>query len=534
MMINNRYNILEVLGEGSFGKTFLAEDTQMPSKRRCVVKQLKLFENENEWMANQKRERFQKEAKILEDLGKASNHRIPELYAHFAEGNQFYLVQEFIDGQTLLKTLQMQKTLPEIQVKQLLASILPVLDFIHRQGVIHRDIKPENIVLRGSNNEPVLIDFGAFKETLNAEASGSGTVSIGTHGYMPIEQFHRQPVFSSDLYALGMTAITALTGKSPVNLQRNPHTDELNWREYSASVSLNFADVLNKAIATNQNARYTSAAEMLTALQSETIYSGSTVQTPPPAGIGSVFSSPTITTSDSTPISSAPTGQTNIQPSTTVSQNTNLTQRAEKKFSLWDKMKLSLSSGFIGALLGAAGITFFFVSRSPNLIPEVLGVKPPSSSSQSSTPPQATSNPSPAQTSISSTTSPSPEVISSVTATPTPVGATSLEGNYSLNWVEESNKNANECWQSYGLNEVMISADGLMQGSGGYTGTEFSGKVNSDGTWTGSLKRNGYVFKGTFRNGELSGTYTAKGISSDPKAKGCQGKVTGFKLQPKT
>ena len=184
--MNNRYRVIRVLGSGGFGETFLAEDTQMPSGRRCVIKQLKPVAD-NPQIYQLVQERFQREAAILEELGDGSN-QIPTLYAYFVEGQQFYLVQEYIEGQTLTQKLQQQGLLSESSVKEFLTSILPVLDYVHSKGIVHRDIKPENIIIRTYDNKPVLIDFGAVKETMGTVMTASGDYSrsivIGTPGFM--------------------------------------------------------------------------------------------------------------------------------------------------------------------------------------------------------------------------------------------------------------------------------------------------------------------------------------------------------------
>jgi serine/threonine protein kinase, bacterial len=229
ILLNYRYQVIRVLGSGGFGETFLAEDTQMPTKRRCVIKQLKpVADNPQVYQLVQ--ERFQREAAILEELGEG-NSQIPSLYAYFCEDGQFYLAQEYIEGQTLAEKMRQYGILSESSVKEILVSILPVLNYVHSKGIVHRDIKPDNILIRSSNQQPVLIDFGAVKETIATVITVSGNSSqsivIGTPGFMPSEQTAGRPVFSSDLYSLGLTAIYLLTGKFPQELGTNPSTGEI-------------------------------------------------------------------------------------------------------------------------------------------------------------------------------------------------------------------------------------------------------------------------------------------------------------------
>jgi serine/threonine protein kinase, bacterial len=273
MLLNNRYRVLRTLGSGGFGETFLAEDTQMPSQRRCVIKQLKPIQD-NPQVYELVQQRFQREAAILEDLGEGSS-QIPRLYAYFSDNGQFYLVQEYIEGQTLTTRVRQQGVLSESSVKEILTSILPVLEFVHSKGIVHRDIKPDNILIRDRDNQPVLIDFGAVKETLGTVMTPSGnttqSIVIGTPGYMPSEQSVGRPMFASDLYSLGLTAIYLLTGKSPQELGTDPATGAVLWRQYALSVTPSFAAVLEKAIQFSARDRFTSAREMLQALQTGTV-----------------------------------------------------------------------------------------------------------------------------------------------------------------------------------------------------------------------------------------------------------------------
>lgn len=189
-LLNYRYKIIQVLASGGFGKTFLAEDTQMPSKRKCVIKQLKPLEH-NPQVYQLVQERFEREAALLEQLSEGTN-QIPELYAYFIYDGQFYLVQEYIQGDTLTRKLKQEGILNEILVKEILINILPVLEYIHGKHIVHRDIKPDNILIRYGDREPVLIDFGAVKETMHTamavSENSTKSIVIGTPGFMPSEQ----------------------------------------------------------------------------------------------------------------------------------------------------------------------------------------------------------------------------------------------------------------------------------------------------------------------------------------------------------
>ena len=181
-LISNRYKIVKVLAEGGFGKTFLTEDTHLPSGRHCVIKQLKPVTN-NPQIYKLVQDRFQREAAILEELGNGNN-RIPNLFAYFSEQDQFYLVQEYIQGKTLTDKVQTEGPLSESAVREILKSLLYVLNYVHSKQIVHRDIKPDNVILRDSDNVPVLIDFGAVRESMGTVANSQGnaisSIVIGT------------------------------------------------------------------------------------------------------------------------------------------------------------------------------------------------------------------------------------------------------------------------------------------------------------------------------------------------------------------
>jgi serine/threonine protein kinase len=282
-LLNNRYQVLETLGAGGFGTTLLAEDIQMPSRRKCVIKQLKPIENNPE-IYQLVQERFHREAAILESLGTV-NGQIPQLYAYFQENDRFYLIQEWVEGITLSRKVQLQGRLPEATVVNLLASLLPVLDYVHSQHIIHRDIKPDNIIVRSQDQKPVLIDFGAVRESMgtmvNSEGQTTSSIVIGTPGFMPSEQAAGRPTYSSDLYSLGLTMIYLLTGKPPQELA-DPRTGDILWQPHAPAVSDRLAQVLNRAIQYSPRDRYTTAQEMLQALGSAAPLPATHVQVPLP------------------------------------------------------------------------------------------------------------------------------------------------------------------------------------------------------------------------------------------------------------
>ncbi|MEP0886235.1 WG repeat-containing protein [Trichocoleus sp. ST-U3] len=266
--LRQRYQIIQKLGAGGFGETYLAEDLDIPvtPKLKCVVKQLKpkvIAPDIPQIPLEDIVRLFEKEGQTLYELGQ--NHdQIPKLYAYFEQNRKLYLVQEFIDGHDLSQEITTGKQWSEAQVIPFLKEILEVLAFVHQHNVIHRDIKPSNIMRRKCDCKLILIDFGIVK-LANVSGAVSSTIPIGTPGYAPIEQARGQPRFSSDIYALGMTAIQALTGiDNPSKLPVDNNGDVV-WRD-RVQVSDWRADILTKMVRYDFRQRYVDATEALQAL----------------------------------------------------------------------------------------------------------------------------------------------------------------------------------------------------------------------------------------------------------------------------
>jgi serine/threonine protein kinase len=275
--IGGHYKIIKSLGKGGFGETYLAGDTHLPDNPYRVVKKLKPQSTNPDDLEIAQR-LFNTEAQTLYKLG--THNQIPQLFAHFEENQEFYLVQEYIEGHDLTKEIKPGKPLDEPQVIEILQEILTVLDFVHQKNVIHRDIKPANLIRRNSDNKIILIDFGAVKQITS---QSNYTIPIGTPGYIPSEQLRGQPQLCSDIYAVGIVAIEALTGIQPHQLPTNPDTGEITWRN-SVSVTPELANILDKMIRHHFRYRYQSATEVLQDLKSITrqINSSPTIPSFPP------------------------------------------------------------------------------------------------------------------------------------------------------------------------------------------------------------------------------------------------------------
>ncbi|MDJ0514775.1 MAG: serine/threonine-protein kinase [Trichodesmium sp. MO_231.B1] len=266
-ILRHRYQIISELGKGGFGTTYLAVDLDLPNHPQCVVKQLTPSDPRPQVFQAAK-DLFDKEAKILHRLGK--HEQIPQLFAYFEEGGQFYLVQEFIEGYDLTKEIYSRSRFTENQTVQLLTEILSVLRYVHQQNVIHRDLKPQNIMRRKSDGKIVLIDFGAVKEikglTIIRGGQTSITIAVGTPGYMPTEQAAGQPKFCSDIYAVGIMAIEALTGVNVNLLPKDISTGKIIWKD-RVNVSDDLGRVLDKMILYDWRDRYHSIDEVMTELR---------------------------------------------------------------------------------------------------------------------------------------------------------------------------------------------------------------------------------------------------------------------------
>lgn len=260
--LSGRYKITRIIGSGGFGQTYLAEDTQRPGNPACVVKHLRPTSNNPRHLPLARR-LFKSEADSLERLGK--HNQIPQLLANFEEDGEFYLIQEFIEGTLLSENLTIGRHLPEARLVELMQDLIEILKFVHDHKVIHRDIKPSNLIVRSSDQQLVLIDFGAVKELhhqLTESAIATATIGIGTQGYMPPEQCAGNPRFNSDLYAVGMIGIQALTGLPPSHLKEDPETGEILWRD-RAIVSGSLAAILTKLVHRDFRQRYQSAEAVL-------------------------------------------------------------------------------------------------------------------------------------------------------------------------------------------------------------------------------------------------------------------------------
>ncbi|MDB9540054.1 CHASE2 domain-containing serine/threonine-protein kinase [Anabaenopsis tanganyikae CS-531] len=273
-LLGKRYQIINNLGRGGFSETYLAQDIQRPGNPLCVVKQMRPVRQDKEYLNLVKR-LFHTEADILEILGK--HPQIPQLLAFFSENNNFYLVQEFIPGHTLKHELTSGICYLRSEVINILTEVLQILVFVHSYDVIHQDIKPSNLMRRTTDGHIVLIDFGGVKQ-LQAQNHVLDSIIFASRGYAPPEQMSGIPKLNSDIYALGIIAIQALTGLNPqekefgrdlktgfIIIPAVSPSGEQTWQDWSelADTTEELTRILNKMVHLHSYQRYESAMQVL-------------------------------------------------------------------------------------------------------------------------------------------------------------------------------------------------------------------------------------------------------------------------------
>ncbi|MBE9005467.1 serine/threonine protein kinase [Fortiea sp. LEGE XX443] len=323
LILDGRYMSTKLLGRGGFASAFLARDRRIPGIRACVVKQFQPAENISANQLRTAQQLFEREADVLAEIGR-EHEQIPELYAFFQitvtsftppnhEEQFFYLVQEYIDGQTLEEELTQNGKFSETEILYVLQEILKILQFVHDKNIIHRDIKPSNI-MRRQDGKVFLLDFGAVKQITNV-ASGTVAASTGIYsaGFAPPEQMTGNQIFPcTDLYALAVTALTLLTGE-PATQLFDPLINQWTWRSH-VTINQHLADVLDKMLLPAVSQRFQSANEVLAELCGQRIPPTLLPKTPP-------------------------------QPQAIQSRST---------FSTWELLAGSAFSGFEGALIAIA------------------------------------------------------------------------------------------------------------------------------------------------------------------------------------
>ena len=301
--LRNRFIALRPIGQGGFGKTYLAQDQDNRNKL-CVVKRFTYVSPDPS--STQKAEQlFEQEAERLDQL---LHPQIPRLLAYFQEGDYLYLVQEFIVGKTLQTELNEEGKFSEAKIKAVLQGLLPILKFIHSRKVIHRDLKPDNI-MRRQNGELVLIDFGVAKlleqSTVSPGSASNPATTIGTPGYAAPEQIQGRVSPASDLFALGATCFQLLT-KAFTSGQVSPVEYDWvqRWQQHAdEAISPELEHILSRLITVDDQQRYPTAAAVLKDLAPEKSAIASTVASLPSNPLSNVA---TVAAAPAQPVSQQP------------------------------------------------------------------------------------------------------------------------------------------------------------------------------------------------------------------------------------
>lgn len=265
-VLQNRYRLINLLGQGGFGRTYLVED-QGRFNELCALKEL--TPPQTGYALGKSKELFQREAQILYQI---EHPQIPKFRAMFEEDQRLFLAQDFVEGKTYREILDDRKSrgfvFSEQEIVQLMQQVLPVLSYLHQKGIIHRDIAPDNMILRDRDKLPVLIDFGVVKEIatrLQQSSTNHPATTVGKLGYAPIEQMQTGNAYpNSDLYALAVSAIVLLTGREPQEVL-DDNTMTWNWQRW-CQVSPGFAQVIDRMLSITPNQRYVSATAVEQAL----------------------------------------------------------------------------------------------------------------------------------------------------------------------------------------------------------------------------------------------------------------------------
>jgi len=431
-ILQSRYRLIKILGQGGFGRTYLAEDIGRFNEI-CALKELIPTQAEN-YALEKSKELFQREAAILYQI---QHPQVPQFRATFEQDKRLFLVQDYVEGKTYRMLLDERKaagqTFSEAEVLQLLRQILPVLAHIHSRGIVHRDITPDNIILRESDAKPVLIDFGVVKELAtrfqSANASYPQPTTVGKLGYAPSEQIQTGRAYpSSDLYALAVTAVVLLTGKEPQELFDDTNLS-WNWQHWAA-VTPGLAQVLNRMLSYKPSDRYQSVAEVAKALQviepQKTNLQPHTLNPQPPAAAVSQLQTVAVVRRPDL-----------IQPSTGKPNRPNPVIPAPKHRAIWENPWALIPLIILVAVLAAIG--------GWALMTAILNQKVFNTNNQ---PPIPQDFPSPV---ISESPQPTPTITPTPTLTPTPAPtANNLPINYSqaLNLVPGSSSSVESSIQA--------------------------------------------------------------------------------------
>ena len=273
--VGGRYLITRYI-DGSGGvQTYLADNLHRQYQSPCSIKQIELPAHGDSKIKIERR--FAEELSILQRIG--YHEQIPQLWDHFEENDEFYLVQEYVRGDSLAQKMAQQK-LSTAQIVRILESALVVLEFIHQNRIVHRNLKPENLTIRDRDSQVILTNFGILIDLKTPpNATLSDNYKQERKNYWSPEQIAGRPIVSSDLYALGMTAIEALTSTQPGTFIRNEQTGKLLWAQ-NLDIDRRLIKIVDKMVELDLGQRYQSAQRVLDDLQKINATESRSVKTP--------------------------------------------------------------------------------------------------------------------------------------------------------------------------------------------------------------------------------------------------------------
>ncbi|MEG4320259.1 MULTISPECIES: protein kinase [unclassified Microcoleus] len=259
--IFGHYEITEHLKDTNYCHIYFAKDREKLKKDLRVVKRLKQPPSPP-LTFQQAQDGLKAEAQILDDL---KHDQIPQLFTIGEDNSEFYLVQDYIEGHDLSQEFKPSQRLSEGEVIRLLLEILALVKFVHEKNIIHCDINPSNLIRRTSDSKLVLIDFGSAKQVGNLGSNSSNQVQPSIPGYAPTEQKNGHPEFNSDIYAVGMIGMQALTGLSAGDIPKDPNMSVVMWPS-GTKTSAKLKAIIEKMVHPSFRERYESADKVLQAL----------------------------------------------------------------------------------------------------------------------------------------------------------------------------------------------------------------------------------------------------------------------------
>jgi serine/threonine-protein kinase len=265
-ILQSRYRIDKLLGEGGMGAVYKAHDTRL--KVDVALKEMVPQPDLDEHTLEQLHQQFEQEATVLAPLSHPNLVRVGD---YFEEGDNTYLVMDFAEGESLIDIIEEQGALSEAQVLTWALQLLDALTYCHSRNVIHRDIKPQNVIISPSGRA-VLVDFGLVKLWDPTDPHTKTVMrGVGTPEYAPPEQYSSQEGHTdprSDLYGLAATMYHALAGEPPLGAAERMADPEqfVPVRELAPDVSPRTSIAVMKAMALARSQRWQSAQEMAEAL----------------------------------------------------------------------------------------------------------------------------------------------------------------------------------------------------------------------------------------------------------------------------